>query len=409
MLLAKYATRYVMGLQGNATRDKLKVAACCKHYTAYDLENWNGVDRFHFNARMRLGMFDGESSSQPFSNLGLKDVCTPDHQQLTLKATHQGIVLFKNRGCTNVVCNDDELFKVAEAVAQLVDAIVLVMGLDQSIEAESRDRIGLVLAGDQEELVYRVSRASRGPTILVLMSGDPIDVSFAKKDKHIGAILWARYPGQVDGVAIADILFGNTNPGGKLPMTWYPESYLAKVPMTDMKMRANPKRGYPGRTYRFCKGPIVFPFGHGLGFTGFDSILVQAPSQLSLPISSSLINSAVLSITNALRPSLTNCNSLSLPLHIDVKNNETMDGTHTILLLSTPPAGKWSVDKQLVGFDKVHVPAGSVQRVMVDVDVCKHLSVVDWSGVRRIPFGEHQIHIGADGYLNFTSHSRIQY
>lgn len=54
---------------------------------------------------MRLGMFDGESSSQPFSNLGLKDVCTPDHQQLTLKATHQGIVLFKNRGGTLPLSN----------------------------------------------------------------------------------------------------------------------------------------------------------------------------------------------------------------------------------------------------------------------------------------------------------------
>ncbi|KAH7546550.1 hypothetical protein FEM48_Zijuj01G0212700 [Ziziphus jujuba var. spinosa] len=339
-------------------------------------------------------------------------------------------------GCTNVACNDDQQFELAEAAARQADATVLVMGLDLSIEAESRDRTGLLLPGDQQELVYRVSRASKGPTILVLMSGGPIDVSFAKKDKHIDAILWVGYPGQAGGAAIADVLFGTTNPGntniyifiymhvyvyvyilyiimlvifyliscmpcdnlgGKLPMTWYPESYLAKVPMTNMQMRANPKRGYPGRTYRFYKGPVVFPFGYGLSFTTFDTKLVQAPSQLSLPISATLTDSTTLSTTYALSLTHTNCNSLSLPLHIDVKNNGTVDGTHTLLVFSTPPAGTWSANKHLVGFQKVHVAVGSVQRVTVGVDVCKHLSVVDKSGVRTIPLGEHQIHIGGDG------------
>jgi beta-glucosidase-like glycosyl hydrolase len=52
VLAGKYAARYVSGLQGNANGNRLKVAACCKHYTAYDLDNWNGVDRFHFNAKV---------------------------------------------------------------------------------------------------------------------------------------------------------------------------------------------------------------------------------------------------------------------------------------------------------------------------------------------------------------------
>ncbi|KAH7546549.1 hypothetical protein FEM48_Zijuj01G0212600 [Ziziphus jujuba var. spinosa] len=70
---------------------------------------------------------------------------------------------------------------------------------------------------------------------------------------------------------------------------------------------------------------------------------------------------------------------------------------HTPFLSSHPPAGTWSANKHLVGFQKVHVAVGSVQRVTVGVDVCKHLSVVDKSGVRTIPLGEHQIHIGGDG------------
>lgn len=87
------------------------------------------------------------------------------------------------------------------------------MGLDQSIEAEFKDRTGLLLPGLQQELVARVSKASRGPTVLVLMSGGPIDVTFAKNDPRVSAILWVGYPGQAGGAAIADVLFGTTNPG----------------------------------------------------------------------------------------------------------------------------------------------------------------------------------------------------
>ncbi|KAF3437761.1 hypothetical protein FNV43_RR20517 [Rhamnella rubrinervis] len=580
VMASKYGASYVRGLQGNAKGNQLKVAACCKHYTAYDLDNWNGIDRYNFNAKvskqdleetynvpfkgcvlegkvasvmcsynqvngkptcadpeilkntirgewglngyivsdcdsvsvmfdnqhytktpeeaaadsikagldldcgpflavyteeavkrglvtekdvnnalantlavqMRLGMFDGEPSAQPFGNLGPKDVCSSSHQQLALEAAQQGIVLLKNhggilplsnrrhrtvavigpnsdvdvtmignyagvacgyttplqgigrysktihqQGCTNVACNDNELFGEAETAAQQADATVLVMGLDQSIEAESRDRTGLLLPGYQQELVYRVAKASRGPTILVLMSGGPVDVSFAKKDPRISAILWVGYPGQAGGAAIADVLFGTTNPGGKLPMTWYPESYLAKVPMTNMNMRANPARGYPGRTYRFYRGPVVYPFGHGLTFTTFDVKLIQAPTQVSLPLSSA-VNSTTLSATNALKLEHTNCNSLSLGVHINVKNTGTMDGTHTLLVYSTPPAaGNGSAsNKRLVGFKKVHVSAGSDQRIVVGLQVCQHLSDVDEFGVRRIPLGQHQIQIGDD-------------
>jgi hypothetical protein len=116
-------------------------------------------------------------------------------------------------GCIDVACNGNQQFGMAEAAASQADATVLVMGLDQSIEAEFRDRKDLLLPGYQQELISRVARASRGPIILVLMSGGPIDVSFAKNDPRIGAILWAGYPGQAGGAAIADVLFGTTNPG----------------------------------------------------------------------------------------------------------------------------------------------------------------------------------------------------
>lgn len=87
------------------------------------------------------------------------------------------------------------------------------IGLDQSIEAETVDRVGLLLPGHQQDLVSKVAAASKGPTILVLMSGGPVDITFAKNNPRIAAILWAGYPGQAGGAAIADILFGTADPG----------------------------------------------------------------------------------------------------------------------------------------------------------------------------------------------------
>ncbi|KAF9607260.1 hypothetical protein IFM89_033467 [Coptis chinensis] len=573
VVAGKYAASYVRGLQGY-DGNRLKVAACCKHYTAYDLDNWNGVDRFHFNAKvskqdladtfdvpfracvlegkvasvmcsynqvngiptcadpnllrntirgqwklngyivsdcdsvgvlydnqhytrtpeeaaavsikagldldcgpflavhteaairkgllnevdvnnalvntitvqMRLGMFDGDG--QPYGNLGIRDVCTAANNQLALEAARQGIVLMKNggpslplsiirhrtvavigpnsdvtvtmignyagvacgyttplqgiaryvqtihqAGCIDVACLDNRLFGAAENAARQADATVLVMGLDQSIEAEFKDRVGILLPGHQQELVSRVAMASRGPTILVLMSGGPIDVSFAKNDPRIAGIIWAGYPGQSGGTAIADVLFGTTNPGGKLPMTWYPQDYLAKVPMTIMGMRADPARGYPGRTYRFYKGPVVYPFGHGMSYGNFVHTIAQAPKIMAVPLhglrtGNSTFSSAAVRVTRA------KCNRLSVGVHVNVKNVGSKDGSQTLLIFSKPPAGQWSPHKQLVAFEKVHVPARSQQTVKIGIHVCKHLSVVDKNGIRRIPMGEHRLHIG---------------
>ncbi|WRX09046.1 Glycoside hydrolase family 3 C-terminal domain - like 1 [Theobroma cacao] len=399
--------------------------------------------------QMRLGMFDGEPSAQTFGNLGPKDVCTPAHQELALEAARQGIVLLKNHGpslplshlrhrtvavigpnsnatvtmignyagvacrytsplqgignyaktihqlgCADVACADDKLFSGAIDAARKADATVLVMGLDQSIEAESRDRTGLLLPGRQQDLVSKVAMASRGSTILVLMSGGPIDVSFAKNDPRIGAILWAGYPGQAGGAAIADVLYGTTNPEGKLPMTWYPQEYVSNLPMTDMAMRSRPIKNYPGRTYRFYKGPLVYPFGHGLSYTNFVHTIASAPKVVTVPLDGRHHSGNTTVSGKAIKVNHAKCNKLTIGLQVDVKNTGSKDGTHTMLVFSTTPAGHWAPQKQLVAFAKVRVPAGAQQRIGINIHVCKFLSVVDGSGVRRIPIGVHNLHIG---------------
>ncbi|PWA49123.1 beta-xylosidase 2 [Artemisia annua] len=133
---------------------------------------------------------------------------------------------------------------------------LLIMGLDQLIGTEYLDRDGLLFPVYQQELVTKVAKASKGLTILVLMSGGLIDVFFAEKDPRIGAIIWVGYPGKTGSTAVAYVLFGTRNPGGKLPMTWYKQDHLSKrrslnsmVPMTTMDMRSNKASGYPGQAW----------------------------------------------------------------------------------------------------------------------------------------------------------------
>lgn len=100
----------------------------------------------------------------------------------------------------------------AKKVAASADAVVLVMGSDQSIERESLDRVNITLPGQQQLLVSEVASVSKGPVILVIMSGGGMDVQFAKDDPKITSILWVGFPGEAGGAAIADVIFGAYNP-----------------------------------------------------------------------------------------------------------------------------------------------------------------------------------------------------
>lgn len=93
------------------------------------------------------------------------------------------------------------------------DATVIFAGIDLTVEAESLDRVDLLLPGYQTQLIQEVADASKGPVVLVILSAGGIDISFAKNNSNIKAIVWAGYPGEEGGHAIADILFGKSNPG----------------------------------------------------------------------------------------------------------------------------------------------------------------------------------------------------
>lgn len=116
-------------------------------------------------------------------------------------------------GCGEITCKNDSLIFPAMKAAKKADATILFMGLDLSVEAESLDRVDLLLPGYQTQLINQVAEVSRGPVILVIMSAGGVDVSFARDSDKIQAILWAGYPGEEGGRAIADVVFGKYNPG----------------------------------------------------------------------------------------------------------------------------------------------------------------------------------------------------
>jgi beta-glucosidase len=157
----------------------------------------------------------------------------------------------------------------ADAVraAEQADVVVLCLGITSRLEGEEMrirtagfvggDRTSLDLPASQERLLERIVAVGK-PTVLVLMSGSALAVNWAQE--HVPAIVEAWYPGQAGGTAIADVLFGAYNPGGRLPVTFY-RSAADLPPFDDYRMA--------GRTYRFFQGTPLYPFGFGLSYTTF--------------------------------------------------------------------------------------------------------------------------------------------
>jgi len=169
----------------------------------------------------------------------------------------------------------DVLEREALRIAQQADVVVLFLGLTNQLEGEEMrvqvagfrggDRTSLDLPAAQERLLERVVALGK-PTVLVLLNGSALSVNWAQE--HVPAIVEAWYPGQAGGTAIADVLFGDYNPSGRLPVTFYHGA--DDLPAFDDYRMA-------GRTYRFFGGPVLYPFGHGLSYTTFayDSLRVS--------------------------------------------------------------------------------------------------------------------------------------
>ena len=157
----------------------------------------------------------------------------------------------------------------AVAKAKDADVVILALGEWQGISGEGFDRSTLDLPGNQEQLLEAVVATGK-PVVLVLENGRPLTIGWAKQ--HVPTILEAWYPGEFGGQAIAETLFGDNNPGGRLTIT-FPRS-VGQLPMF--------YNSDPSRTYKYVDndGKPLFPFGFGLSYTTFayDHLAVQAPN-----------------------------------------------------------------------------------------------------------------------------------
>ncbi|MCD6354712.1 MAG: glycoside hydrolase family 3 C-terminal domain-containing protein [Prolixibacteraceae bacterium] len=162
---------------------------------------------------------------------------------------------------------DPDQQKKALDMARKADAVILVLGLSQRLEGEEMhikvdgfsggDRTNLKLPKPQRDLMMAVKKLNK-PTILVLLNGSALAINWA--NDILDAIISAGYPGQEGGNAVADVLFGDYNPAGRLPVTYY-KSVDQLPPFEDYDME--------GRTYKYFKGEPLYPFGFGLSYTTF--------------------------------------------------------------------------------------------------------------------------------------------
>lgn len=202
---------------------------------------------------------------------------------------------------------------------------------------------------------------------------------------------------------------------GRSPFTWYPQEYADKVPMTDMNMRANTSANFPGRTYRFYTGKSIYEFGHGLSYSTFSKFIISAPSTILIPSkqntnilsSQSISKPYAYSTGEAIDVSSIICNNLILNLIIGVKNNGPMNGSHVVLLFWKPPSSGGVIgapNVQLVGFERLNVNRGKTKTVIMSLDLCKDLTLVDAEGKRKLVIGQHTLFVGSNSEHQVKHH-----
>ncbi len=235
----------------------------------------------------------------------------------------------------------DALEAQALDAARQADVVVLALGLTARLEGEEMpvqidgfrggDRTSLDLPASQERLMEKVVALGK-PTVLVLMSGSAVAVNWAQE--HVPAIVEAWYPGQASGTAIADVLFGNYNPAGRLPVTFY-KSVNDLPPFDDYKMA--------GRTYRFFNGTPLYRFGFGLSYTTFAYKNIRTSADV-LPKDG------------------------SVTVSVDVTNTGSRDGDEVVQLYVTHEGSSVERPKEdLRGYRRVSLAPGETKTVSLKV------------------------------------------
>jgi beta-glucosidase len=345
------------------------------------------------SVRFRLGDFDPQEVV-PFSKIKPEVICSPEHRQLSLKVAHESVVLLTNKNNTlpldksklksiavigphaniftaggysgrarnpvtplqgiknragagidvlytqggqfNVQGDPAPELQAATDLAKKADVAILFVGTTTGQEQEGRDRITLALPGNQQQLVDAVI-AANPRTVVVEMNAGPLAVpALAEK---AAAMLEAWWAGEEGGNAIADVLFGDVNPGGKMPLTVYASD--VQVPPQD---EYDITKGF---TYMYLKDKPLFAFGHGLSYTTFQYANLTL-SDRQIPATGKVTAT------------------------VDVKNSGTREGDEVVQLYVhevTPALVRPS--KELRGFSRIALKPGETRKVTLTVPADK--------------------------------------
>lgn len=274
----------------------------------------------------------------------------------------EGCRLYQDRTSSHTMKNDR--ISEVKAVCEVSDVVIVVLGLDASMEGEEGDAGNEYCSGDKWNLEYpglqpevlRTAYESGKPVVLVSMTGSAMALNW--EDSHIPAIVQAWYPGAVGGRAVAELLFGKYSPEGKLPVTFYRTA--EELPdFRDYAMK--------GRTYRYMQQEALYPFGYGLSYTSFE------------------LGKTYLD-TDRIEP------DGKITVHTSIKNTGTMAGGQTVQVY-VKALREGTPNAQLKALKKVYLEPGEEKSVDVTL-TDRAFGLYDENGEWVLYRGEYAVYIG---------------
>jgi len=307
------------------------------------------------DAEIQLGNYNGEPAHVTTVLEGIKNVLGKNVQ------------VKYHKGCNitdTIHYNREKDFKPAIETAAAADVIVFVGGISPRLEGEALqvsidgfnggDKTNLDLPAVQTALLKELKKMGK-PIVLVLMNGSALSINW--ENDNIDGIIEAWYGGEAAGQAVADVLFGDYNPSGRLPVTFYKS--INDIPAFD-------DYAMKGKTYRYCEKSVLYPFGYGLSYTKF--------AYSNLELSSALLNEKI-------------------EITVTVKNTGNMDGDEVVQLY-IHHQGQEAI-KELKGYQRVHLKKGGSKQLtfILKPDDLLHYSAAK-DGLTVLP-GKVELMIGA--------------